>query len=267
MLESHPPIPINTFGGVPARRREEPIAIQDIISKRLRAQRISEFKRFCDVKNAFPSLGHDGLNEITNNFTHFFVQRAIQQLYTLHFCIISTTDGYITVHLELGVPPGSSIAMQLFNWGYQYALAVYVQRTLPDTLMLYVKSVVTGQHISLAHTLFVDDLGSSFPPRINRFVPSIARSASATLDESLEIAKVVQNRLKGESLAKLFGLEANIVMNVISGIPAIGLVHDARYLGPFFNWQGSLKAEIQKRIDAANKAWFSYRRLGRRVAI
>ena len=151
------------YGAVPHMRREQAISVRMIAQHRLRTAGWSSAMKFYDVKNAFPSPSHDVIAQRVrghNTASSRHSRQLIIQHVTEHECEIDTCDASLLLRSGSGVPQGSTLATGVFNPVYGDVIGSFGNYLVSRDPMLYVQPPVSERYMSLANTLFVDDLGT-----------------------------------------------------------------------------------------------------------
>ena len=164
-----PSSPSFAHGAVPGRRREEAIAIQSIMAFRLRTAGISTAVTLYDVRNAFPSPSFSCIRAFFADVPASLGRDLLQAHVLQHVCKLRACDGTLLLQPGSGIPQGSTIATDCFNQIYWSAVRKYEHELETHTAMLLAPSPSTGMPVSVAHTLFVDDLASEQPAHATMF--------------------------------------------------------------------------------------------------
>ena len=88
----------------------------------------------------------------------------------------------------------------------------------------------------------------------------VSSDVSGTLDDALSDIRVVQNRNNAECLLRTFGFNSRQLSRDVF-LEGKAFKSHVRHLGPHFSCTGSKSYESGLRIQAANKAWYSYKAL------
>ena len=156
-LERPPPF---AHGAIAGKRREEAIAVQNIMAFRLRASGVSSVLRLYDVKNAFPSPSHECLRDFFESLPPSQDVNILLQHILGHRCELSASDGAILLQPGAGIPQGSPIATDVFNQIYWKAVNMHEAEMADCNALLVGGLPHDTRSISVATTVFVDDMAS-----------------------------------------------------------------------------------------------------------
>ena len=256
-----PSPPAFAYGGVVGKRREEAIAVQNIMAFRLRTSGVSSALKLYDVKNAFPSPAHSNIRSIFQQLPPSQDVSILLQHIVNHRCELQACDGSVLLQPGSGIPQGSTIATECFNlvcWG---AIRQFEDQLMPHNELLTTNMEHCPTAISVATTVFVDDLASRVADNKPSALFQKVEDSAARLDGALDRLSMVQNISKAEALLNLRGPGAHKLTReaFLYGQLVPGCKKEARYLGPYLHWDCSFAPECQRRIDAARRAWYDFR--------
>ena len=125
---------------------------------------------------------------------------------------------------------------------------------------MYAQSPITQEFVNVAHTVFVDDLATSYATANNSEAVTMSEVLSRNLDAAFEPHGIAQNR---EKAITIFQAKGPGSVDAVRSMCTAGLGHVscARYLGPVIHYLGHVGQEVSRRIKAAWGAWHMYKSL------
>ena len=136
-------------------------------------------------------------------FKHIYIYMYIVHLFTQYVsqpCTIITTadEQVILKYGQDGVAQGGGFATQYFNSGMKQVTESFVEALRGQGDFCRVFSPITKRFITTSTTTFVDDIAARTADWKCEDIPCKAQQISEAMDVSLEIAKLVQNKNKGQ---------------------------------------------------------------------
>ena len=116
-------------------------------------------------------------------------------------------------------------------------------------------SPVTRTLVNIGTTAFVDDTGSTLTRDHHLLLSNFSKQDDFTFDKRINPLGVVQNLKKQEFICRTFGQGTRAFMWKLQQNND-GFRTSTRYLGPHLQWNGSVTPEIERRIEAPDKAWY-----------
>ena len=211
-------------------------------------------------RNAFYCINYDSLHKYTEQCANDLHRTLLSIIVENQIAIKECSDGTLYLNPEKEVAPGLFCATDMFNSSYSQTLQKYYESTAQICNMMQVTSIFDERTISTAHTVFVDDLASCVATANNEEINAMLTSLSTSLDSAFSEDGLEQNADKATALLRAAGDGARAVTKKMQEAKE-GVVNNARYLGPMLNWRGGVEVEVDRRIRAADQAWFMHRGL------
>ena len=223
---------------------------------------------FFDMRNAFYCFPHQNINKAFSKCRDPF-RKYLDQVVSNTMSIVKCQDSTLILHHATGVAPGLTCATDVFNRCYEDRLTEYYTGIEQHTKLLSVKSVVFDEHgqqktLDPSSTSFVDDLATTIVCKDSKTLHQSFQSIDTKLDTCISTAGLVQNKTKAQSIAQCRGVGAHAAYKKLSKDSKVGLVTNARYLGPHLHWQSSTTCEAEKRVKHAWGSFYMYNKFGRR---
>ncbi|CAE8589073.1 unnamed protein product [Polarella glacialis] len=145
---------------LPHRRREQSMVQQRIVLHRLTAAKLSHGLLIYDVRNAFPSISHDALDQATQDSFALEDQFLMTQRYRNSTTTINTADCPCTYVTGCGNLQGDSIAALQFAEVYTPCLYTYLnlKHIQPWGRKLLLTDWLTGDLVDAGFTNYADDV-------------------------------------------------------------------------------------------------------------
>jgi len=243
-------------GALAHRCREDAIAVQVMIGRRLFVARVPFCSRYYDVRNAFPSPDHDSCDEfVINCFPPddvCFMRQHIQE----HVCELDCLDGKLMLQVGSGLPQGCSSGPFCFNGVYADVLDNFLVGIKVLDKNLVVQSIVSDEELHLGCTNFVDDVGNTMTGETNAELIENSEGADECFAFALKQASMEQNKDKLVAVYNFFGDGAHQKQKEVLTNKSSRAAVQARYLGPIIRWDFGNKVEIDKRLKSAGAVWF-----------
>ena len=258
----HPPT--WAFGCVAKKTREEAIMSQLILGHRVRECDLSSAMKLYDITNAFPSASRAKVSEACTRHPSYIHDKFLQDHHRLA-CSVMNIDGDKMCFVPgSGILAGSSAASDMFNrtfWNSTITPWIGECRDIDSSLVA--KSVLSGEKIDLATTVFVDDVARRVVAE--NFSELVSKSTAVTqkLREKAEDTGLALNSSKLESVITLKGAHTRAAKNYVANRAASlegvfgSIRRESRYLGPVIHHLSSFRPERERRISAANTAFYT----------
>lgn len=185
---------------------------------------------------------------------------VLTQLVKTHTTHLSTSTAPLTLLLGDGVPPGSSVATDAFNFVYVPLAEAIVSSQVPGEIPILAYSHLDGEHRNCSTPLFVDDLARRMASHCNHRFAQRDEFDSRTVDLQMCQAGMARNRDKADCLPSFCGPGAHSVLrDSFNGNAIPGVTKHARYLGPRLSWNTTCSFEVKLRLQAARVAWHQFK--------
>ena len=214
-----------------------------------------------NMANAFPSMGHDTLDTAMDTHAKHGEAGLLKFRYKHTLMEIPCRDGTTAyVHPHCGGLQGDSVMAPMFREAYDEKLEHWndsrEQTWAGKMLMANVPG--TDDKLQVARTAYADDLAETNIVANTRQVETVSRASNSKLDGCLAEAQMGQNADKEELLINLQGPGSARAMQQIwaGNIEVRGEVKQtAKYLGNIRSSDGRTRANIDKRISAAEEGY------------
>lgn len=270
VMQGYRQVPCLAFGGVPKKRREMAISVQESMREVCWQAGLATALRCRDAVNAFNSslpksvcqtLGAPMPKAILDQVApqsevttkeDSDVQLRVQLVRSHHSCV-ETTDGVVVIHHTRGVPQGGAKACRDFNQEYWRAVADFSHRH-PTPWLSQPKYL--RQTYCLDKTTFVDDAADRHAARTPARLYEEVINADIAWSNSLSLIGGTQHLGKAATIISIQGPETRYYQKLMQ--KTISGCKQARYLGPMMTWTGGIGAERTARIRAAQQAYYQF---------
>ena len=247
------------YGFAPCRSRRDAILQVEAWLDRLRASNFCTATTLFDLTKAFDMLTHTCIaNVVTRNAMPPAVRALLLDLHARLRISLGNVEGQtLQVKLESGVLQGGGTGPRFFRMAYDECILQWKERTSAHALVVtYCGLSVSLSTLSTA--AYADDLVRVVHGHSLAAVEDVTLACTNSLQTLLEPRGLRLNNRKGETLLSLRGKGAyKSARRAYSGEwKAYPLKLVVKYLGAHMQSNGSMSAEIRKRIGAA-KAEFA----------
>ena len=176
--------------------------------------------------------------------------------------IITPANEELTIHPRTGGLQGDGIMAPMLSAAYDKMLEQWIIEKHQDARYGLISAIGpgTGKEEQLHTTVFADDVAETHLIRTLDDFVEIHDRHNSTLDEILAEAKMAQNQSKAEQVPTYIGYGAAKLTRAMGQLPQEKYgktVKVARYLGNWFESEGSVKDLISKRIKTMQENYYT----------
>lgn len=197
-----------SYGFLKRKRREQAILIQNTIGWKLRKLGMGHYVGLHDVANAFPSMGHQTLDQTMDQHAKDGEAGLLKFRYKHTMVSIHCKDGSCAnVVPTTGGLQGDSVMANMFREGYDEKMDQWNaerEQTFSGR-MLQATIPGTDTYIQVERTTFADDLAETNLADTTGDIERTSRESNQTLDQYLGDAGMAQNADKEELIIRLEG--------------------------------------------------------------
>ncbi|CAE8588973.1 unnamed protein product [Polarella glacialis] len=257
---------------LPYRRREQSMAQQRIVLHRLTAAKLSHGLLIYDIRNAFPSVSHDTLDQAIDDSFEQEVHMLMIQRYRNSTTTANAADGPCTYIIGSGNLQGDSIAALQFAEVYTPCLYNYLnlKHIQPWGRKLLLRDWLTGDLVDAGFTNYADDIADIIFAEDCETLCERRVWANSILEEAIAPAGLSTSTDKTTFLPHMCGRGSKTAMaTFFQNQPPFNktVKFSAAYLGAQVSIVGTNTLEVRNRIAAAERAWFAASRVWRMLGV